>query len=291
MHRKLQQDAWCALWLMSFLFIPLCGKICLVVYLKQISLVVLPYSEGYIRVTTILIVEDDVALSNLLRSHLEAEGYQVLQVFDGPAALSVVEQHRPHLILLDWMLPGMDGLAVCRRVRQQYLTPIIMLTARTEEVDQILGLEVGADDYIAKPFSIRQVVARARAILRRVELDNRGSAPVPISNLGASSSTSASTPAPLVRGLLHISSVERSVKLDGQEIDLTPKEYDLLVLLASHPGWVFKREVLLQQVWGDSYEGFDRTIDNHVTRLRKKLGSVGEKIDTVWGVGYRFKAD
>ena len=241
--------------------------------------------------TTILVVEDDVALSNLLRSHLEGEGYQVQQVFDGPAALPAVEQHRPQLILLDWMLPGMDGLAVCRRVRQNYLTPIIMLTARTEEVDQILGLEVGADDYIAKPFSIRQVIARVRATLRRVELDNHGAAPASNSSTEAVPATVASTPAPLVRGLLRISSAERSVKLDGQEIDLTPKEYDLLVLLASHPGWVFKREVLLQQVWGDSYEGFDRTIDNHITRLRKKLGPVGEKIDTVWGVGYRFKAD
>jgi DNA-binding response OmpR family regulator len=242
-------------------------------------------------VTTILVVEDDVALSNLLRSHLEGEGYQVQQVFDGPAALPAVEQHRPQLILLDWMLPGMDGLAVCRRVRQNYLTPIIMLTARTEEVDQILGLEVGADDYIAKPFSIRQVIARVRATLRRVELDNHGAAPVSNSSAEAVPALVTSTPAPLVRGLLRISSAERSVKLDGQEIDLTPKEYELLVLLASHPGWVFKREVLLQQVWGDSYEGFDRTIDNHITRLRKKLGPIGEKIDTVWGVGYRFKAD
>ena len=241
--------------------------------------------------TTILVVEDDVALSNLLRSHLEAEGYQVLQVFDGPATLPIVEQHRPQLILLDWMLPGMDGLAVCRRLRQSYLTPIIMLTARTEEVDQLLGLEVGADDYIAKPFSIRQVLARVRAILRRVELDNRVPAPVPRSVSEVVSTASMSTPAPLVRGVLRISSAERSVRLDGQEIDLTPKEYELLVLLASHPGWVFKREVLLQQVWGDSYEGFDRTIDNHITRLRKKLGPIGEKIDTVWGVGYRFKAD
>jgi DNA-binding response OmpR family regulator len=242
-------------------------------------------------VTSILVVEDDVALSNLLRSHLEAEGYHVVQIFDGPATLPAVEQHHPQLILLDWMLPGMDGLAVCRRLRQNYLTPIIMLTARTEEVDQILGLEVGADDYIAKPFSIRQVLARVRAMLRRVDLDNR----VPTSTNFVAEQPSAvageNTPAPLVRGSLRISSAERSVKLDGQEVDLTPKEYELLVLLASHPGWVFKREVLLQQVWGDSYEGFDRTIDNHITRLRKKLGPVGEKIDTVWGVGYRFKAD
>ncbi len=245
-------------------------------------------------VATILVVEDDVALSNLLRSHLEAEGYTVLQSFDGPSALTTVEQTHPELILLDWMLPGMDGLAVCRRLRQTHLTPIIMLTARTEEVDQILGLEVGADDYIAKPFSIRQVLARVRAVLRRVELDSRQTSAesplAPVAVNAPSPSLPGAAPA-LVRGPLRISPAERSVRLEGQEIDLTPKEYDLLVLLASHPGWVFKREVLLQQVWGDSYEGFDRTIDNHITRLRKKLGPVGEKIDTVWGVGYRFKAD
>ena len=246
---------------------------------------------------TILVVEDDAALCDLLRVHLEADGQNVVQAFDGLAALAAVEQYHPDLILLDWMLPGMDGLAVCRRVRQKHLTPIIMLTARTEEGDQLLGLEVGADDYIAKPFSIRQVLARVRAMLRRVELDSQQS-----EGVGAALSTrtasptpsrlpSPQTPPPLVRGALSISQVERSVQLDGQPIDLTPKEYDLLVLLATHPGWVFKREVVLQQVWGDSYEGFDRTIDNHVTRLRKKLGALGEKIETVWGVGYRFKAD
>jgi len=244
--------------------------------------------EGHTGMTTILVVEDDIALCDLLRNHLEADGYTVLQAFDGPTALAMIEQ-QPHLILLDWQLPGMDGLAVCRRVRQKHLTPIIMLTARTEEVDQILGLEVGADDYISKPFSIRQVLARVRAILRRIEFDSQRSA-ASDTHSQEISSVSPDTSPPLVRGPLHISLVERSARLDGQVIDLTPKEYDLLVLLASHPGWVFKREILLQQVWGESYEGFDRTIDNHITRLRKKLGPVGEKIETVWGVGYRFIA-
>jgi DNA-binding response OmpR family regulator len=239
---------------------------------------------------TILVVEDDVALCNLLRSHLEADGHVVVQAFDGSAALVAVEHHRPHLILLDWMLPGMDGLAVCRRLRQQYLTPIIMLTARTEEGDQLLGLEVGADDYITKPFSIRQVLGRVHAMLRRVELDSQQQTAETPSPIGLHPSPS-SAPAPLVRGSLSILLAERSVRLAGQTIDLTPKEYDLLVLLTSHPGWVFKREVLLQQIWGDDYEGFDRTIDSHVMRLRKKLGVLGEKIEAVWGVGYRFKAD
>ncbi len=238
--------------------------------------------------STILVVEDDVALCDLLRNHLEADGHTVFQEFDGSAALIAVEKYHPQLILLDWMLPGMDGLAVCRRLRQSYLTPIIMLTARTEEIDQLLGLEVGADDYISKPFSIRQLLARVRAILRRVELDSQLSMATHSHPPETPLALSPDALPPLVRGRLHIHLTERSVRLAGQEIDLTPKEYELLVLLASHPGWVFKREVLLQQVWGDSYEGFDRTIDNHITRLRKKLGPLGEKIDTVWGVGYRF---
>src|SRR5205823_1833323 len=134
------------------------------------------------------------------------------------------------------------------------------------------------------------LLARVRAILRRVELDSQLPAADDSLPRETPPASLPGVPAPLIRGLLHIHLAERAVRLAGQEIDLTPKEYDLLVLLASHPGWVFKREVLLQQVWGDSYEGFDRTIDNHVTRLRKKLGPVGEKIETVWGVGYRFKA-
>ncbi len=230
---------------------------------------------------TILVIEDDRALSDLLRAHLETEGYTVAQAFDGSSALVTVEQWHPDLIILDWMLPGMDGLAVCRRLRKTCLTPIIMLTARTEEVDQLLGLEVGADDYIAKPFSIRQVLARVRDMLRRVELDSQHTAAARPYAPSQTSSPAPDKPAPLIRGPLRIALAEHSAQLNGQEIDLTPKEFDLLALLASHPGWVFKREVLLQQIWGESYEGFDRTIDNHITRLRKKLGPLG----------YRFKAD
>src|SRR3989441_3919891 len=121
----------------------------------------------------ILVVDDEVDLCNLIRTKLEAEGHSVFQAFDGPAALRLVEVHRPHLVILDWMLPGLDGLAVCRQLRQSYLMPIIMLTARTEEIDRVLGLEVGADDYISKPFSIRELLARVRAVLRRVDLDSR----------------------------------------------------------------------------------------------------------------------
>jgi DNA-binding response OmpR family regulator len=276
----------------------------------------------------ILVVEDEVDLCNLIRTKLEAEGHSVLQAFDGPAALSLVEVHRPHLVILDWMLPGLDGLAVCRQLRQNYLMPIIMLTARTEEIDRVLGLEVGADDYISKPFSIRELLARVRAVLRRVELDSRSSWPVSnITKVGAQffapsqdaspphpggatnmtptnggainlaptedvsageQSSLPTTSAPIVRGALCIYELERVVTLDGVELDLTPKEYELLLLLALHPGRAFSREFLLQHLWGYDYDGFDRTVDTHITRLRKKLGTVGEKIVTVWSVGYRF---
>jgi len=244
----------------------------------------------------ILVVEDEVDLCNLIRTKLEAEGHSVLQAFDGPAALSLVKVHHPQLVILDWMLPGLDGLAVCRQLRQNYLMPIIMLTARTEEIDRVLGLEVGADDYISKPFSIRELLARVRAMLRRVELDSRSSSPVSnrtnveIQFIAPSQDASPlpAISAPLVRGPLHIYELERVVTLDGVELDLTPKEYELLLLLASHPGRAFSREFLLQHLWGYDYDGVDRTVDTHMTRLRKKLGTVGEKIVTVWSVGYRF---
>jgi DNA-binding response OmpR family regulator len=249
----------------------------------------------------ILVVDDEVDINNLIRSELVAEGHSVFQAFDGEAALLIVEEHQLHLVILDWMLPKLDGLTVCRRIRQNHLVPIIMLTARTQEVDRVLGLEVGADDYVSKPFSIREVTARVRAMLRRVELD-RGLAGIQIqkrSGMEAERMVAGSRqveqpgdipagPPPIIRGPLQINIAERVVSLESVEIDLTPKEYDLIVLLATHPGRAFSREFLLQQLWGYDYDGFDRTVDTHITRLRKKLGTLGEKIVTVWGVGYRF---
>lgn len=231
----------------------------------------------------VLVVEDEVDICNLISKELQAEGHTVFQAFDGNSALTAVEQHHPQLIILDWMLPGLDGLAVCRRIRQNHLMPIIMLTARTEEVDRILGLEVGADDYMSKPFSVRELMARVRAMLRRVELDRR---------LRPQTADVART-APedehvITCGPLQIQITERIVRLNGTQIDLTPKEYELLLLLAGHPGRAFSRDFLLQHVWGYNYDGFDRTVDTHITRLRKKLGNLGEKILPVWGVGYRF---
>jgi DNA-binding response OmpR family regulator len=272
---------------------------------------ILCYEEDVM--AAILVVEDEVDLCNLIRTKLEAEGHIVLQAFDGPSSLRMVEVHRPQLVILDWMLPGLDGLAVCRQLRQQYLMPIIMLTARTEEIDRVMGLEVGADDYISKPFSIRELLARVRALLRRVELDSRSFSPTSnrineeltgyppgvslqqtllkasIDGISVDDQSSLpTTSAPIVRGPLHVYELERVVTLNGMELDLTPKEYELLLLLASHPGRAFSREFLLQHLWGYDYDGFDRTVDSHITRLRKKLGSLGEKIVTVWGVGYRF---
>jgi DNA-binding response OmpR family regulator len=236
---------------------------------------------------TILVVEDEVDICNLIRSHLEAEGHTIYQAFDGPSALALAEQHPIHLVILDWMLPGLDGLSVCRRLRQTHLMPIIMLTARSEEIDRVLGLEVGADDYVVKPFSMRELLARVRAMLRRVALDNSAATP-PASGGPAGPATTGGDERPLVCGPLRVNPAMRTAALDGAELDLTPKEYDLLALFAAHPGRAFSREYLLQQIWGYDYDGFDRTVDSHMTRLRRKLGPLGEKILTVWGVGYRF---
>src|SRR5690242_45571 len=236
---------------------------------------------------TVLLVEDEADLCNLIKGHLEGEGYTVVQAFDGPTALTLVEQHRPDVIILDWMLPGMDGLAICRRVRQSHLMPILMLTARSEEIDRVLGLEVGADDYVVKPFSMRELLARVRALLRRVTLDAQrplsGGQPIATP---ASVADTASTA--IVRGPLRVDPAMHVATLDGAELDLTPKEFELLQLFIEHPGRAFSREFLVERIWGYEYDGFERTVDTHITRLRKKLGPLGDKIITVWGVGYRL---
>lgn len=249
----------------------------------------------------ILLVEDEEDFSNLVRRSLEAEGHQVLQAFTGPEGLRMAEASRPDLIILDWMLPGMDGLTVCRQLRQTHLTPILMLTARSDEIDRVLGLEVGADEYLVKPVSLRELMARVRAMLRRVEMDSRAfhpqtgpSAPVstPVSQTASVSSTETVAPPPaasvLEVGELRLAPAERQVSIGGEEIELTPKEYELLKLMASNPGRAFSREFLLEQIWGYEYDGYDRTVDTHIQRLRKKLGPTGDRITTVWGVGYRF---
>jgi DNA-binding response OmpR family regulator len=227
---------------------------------------------------SILVVEDELAINDLIRSELEAEGHVVRQAHDGPTALRLVEEQAPQLVILDWMLPGLDGLSVCRQLRQNYLMPIIMLTARSEEVDRVLGLEVGADDYLVKPFGVRELLARTRAALRRVELEaKRG--------VGAPSDEKA-----IVHGRLRVEPGSHRASLDGVELALTPKEFDLLFLFVANPGRAFNREFLIERIWGGDFEGFDRAVDNHIRRLRQKLGDAGDKIATVWGVGYRFIA-
>jgi DNA-binding response OmpR family regulator len=234
---------------------------------------------------TILIVEDERDLSALLRRHLQEEGHRVTQAYDGQQALAAARAQPPDLVVLDWMLPRMDGLEVCRRLRTESVVPILMLTARAEEMDRVVGLEVGADDYLTKPFSVRELLARVRALLRRVELD-RGTAPA----------AQIAQPAPrmppvqpaLQAGPLRVDLTERSATLRGSPLDLTPKEFDLLALLVRNPGRAFSREYLVETVWGYDATGSDRTVDTHVLRLRRKLGAVGERIETVWGIGYRF---
>lgn len=237
---------------------------------------------------TILLVEDEVDLCNLIRTHLEGEGHAVLQAFDGTTALDLVEAHNPQLIILDWMLPGLDGLTVCRRIRQNHLMPILMLTARSEEIDRVLGLEVGADDYVVKPFSMRELLARVRAMLRRVILDTQPALAGGTQPEGGASAGDGAAADAIIRGPLHVNPTTHMATLDGAELDLTPKEFELLQLFAAHPGRAFSREFLVERIWGYEYDGFDRTVDTHITRLRKKLGPLGEKIVTVWGVGYRL---
>jgi len=230
---------------------------------------------------SILVVEDETAMNDLIRAELEAEGHVVRQAHDGPTALRLVREQVPQLVILDWMLPGLDGLSVCRELRQNYLMPIIMLTARSEEVDRVLGLEVGADDYLVKPFGVRELLARARAALRRVELEaKRGQ---PGATMGADEKV-------IVHGPLRIEPGSHRATLDGNDLALTPKEFDLLYLFAANPGRAFNREFLIERIWGGDFEGIDRAVDNHIRRLRQKLGDFGEKIATVWGVGYRFVA-
>jgi len=230
----------------------------------------------------VMVVEDEVDMNNLIRDHLRAEGHEVEQAFDGRTALVLAQRRPPDLVILDWMLPDLDGLAVCRRLRDEHLMPIIMLTARTEEVDRVLGLEVGADDYVPKPFSMRELLARARAALRRVALESqRGAAAAPGAPVGAG-------PAAIAHGPLRIDPGAHAATLNGEPLRLTPKEYDLLVLFATHPGRAFSRDFLLERIWDDDFEGFDRAVDTHIRRLRRKLGPLGDAIVTVWGVGYRF---
>ncbi len=228
--------------------------------------------------TTILLVEDTLDLAQVIMRELTVNGYHVLHAGDGWEALHLHASEQPALVILDWMLPGLDGLEVLRRLRQSAPTPVLMLTARSEEMDRVVGLELGADDYLTKPFSMRELVARVHALLRRVELVQQ------IMHADRSHSDNL-----LTYGTLRLDSEAHTVELDRVPLDLSPTEFDLLHLLLRSPGRAFSRAYLLDTVWGESYIGGDRSVDNTVLRLRKKLGSLGEAIETVWGVGYRLR--
>ena len=226
---------------------------------------------------TILVVEDEQRLRDLVCGYLEREGFMTLPAADGFTALDLARQHAPDLVVLDLMLPSLDGLEVCRRLRAFSDAYVIMLTAKAEEIDRIVGLEVGADDYVTKPFSPRELIARVRAMLRR---PRRGAA-----------SATANIALPQRFGDLTIDQERHEATLLGQPIGLTALEYALLTTLAAHPGRVFTRDQLLENVWGQDYFGDDHVVDVHIANLRKKLGddpAAPAYIETVRGAGYRF---
>jgi DNA-binding response OmpR family regulator len=220
----------------------------------------------------ILIVEDEIELVKVIRDYLEKAGFRVDSVDNGTAAVSAFQHNPPDLVLLDLNLPGMDGLDVAREIRRINDVPIIMVTARVEETDKLIGLELGADDYITKPFSPREVVARVRAVLRRTQK------PV-------------TTPEIIESGDIVIDLLRHRVNVAGQSVELTPTEFDLLVVMASQPGRAFSRMQLLESTQGETFEGYERTIDAHIKNLRSKIEADPKKpvfIETVFGVGYRF---
>ena len=221
----------------------------------------------------ILVVDDEKQIVDIVRAYLSREGYQVMAAYDGPGAVDMARRENPDLVVLDLMLPGLSGWDVCRKLRQESAVPIIMLTAREEVADRIVGLELGADDYVSKPFDPRELVARVRAVLRR------GEAP--------------ETQVEVIdQGDLRIEIATRQVSVAGRNVELTPTEFDLLNVMARQPGRVFSRGQLLDRLQGDDYDGYERTIDSHVKNLRKKLApDAGQPhyITTVHGIGYRLE--
>ena len=230
--------------------------------------------------TMILLVEDARDLAQVILRELQALDYTVLHAIDGLSAMHLYAKHEPDLIILDWMLPKLDGLEVLRQIRRDSAVPILMLTARSEEADRVIGLEVGADDYLVKPFGMRELIARVRALLRRVENVQQ--------ILEADRAKAEQT---LTYEMLSLEPDAYSATLDGDPLSLTRTEFDLLHLLLRNPGRAFSRTYLLDTVWGGNYVAGDRSVDNAVLRLRKKLGDLGEAIETVWGVGYRLRAE
>ena len=224
----------------------------------------------------VIIIEDDKEISSLLEIHLKDLQCEVTKCYDGKDGLNTIKNENFNLVVLDIMLPGMDGFDVCKGIRKlEISTPIIMLTSKSEEMDKVLGLEFGADDYLTKPFSIREFIARVKAVFRRIySLEQEKSDVIN-----------------LKYGDLKIDVTNRIVLLNNQRIELTQKEFDLLYLMASHPGRTYTRENLLNLIWGTQYSGYEHTVNSHINRLRSKIEkdvSSPEFILTAWGVGYRF---
>lgn len=231
----------------------------------------------------ILVVDDEVSLQETLAYNLKKEGYQVEVAGDGLTALEMARNNKPDLVVLDVMLPGMDGFEVCRILRQESNISVLMLTARDDEIDRVVGLEVGADDYMAKPFSTRELVARIKALLRRVRL---------IKEEAGTAAQEAAQPKLLTFDNLVIDMTRREVRLDGEVVPCKPKEYELLTFMGQHKGRVLTRELILERVWGWGFVGDSRTVDVHIRWLREKIEPVPEKpqrIITVRGAGYRFE--
>lgn len=222
----------------------------------------------------ILVADDDLNICELLRLYLEKEGFEVVMAHDGEEAVARFESEKPSLILLDIMMPKLDGWQVCRQIRQKSDCPIIMLTAKGETFDKVLGLELGADDYVVKPFDTKEIVARIKAVLRR-------SGPAGAANEVKEVSYDKLT----------VNMTRYELKVDGKVVDAPPKELELLFHLASNPNRVFTRDQLLDEVWGFEYYGDSRTVDVHIKRLREKLEGVSDQwsLKTVWGVGYKFE--
>ena len=220
----------------------------------------------------ILVVEDDRNISELIRMYLEKEGFEVRLAYDGGKAVEVYDKQAPDMVLLDIMLPVMDGWAVCAHIREKGKTPIIMLTAKSDVGDRITGLEMGADDYLVKPFEMKELMARINAVLRRSEIPD-------------------DTKKKLVFDKLEINLDSYELLVDGKKVDTPPKELELLYHLASTPNRVYTRNQLLDEVWGFDYFGDSRTVDVHIKRLREKLEGVSDQweLKTVWGVGYKFE--
>ena len=234
----------------------------------------------------VLIVEDDPVVTETLTTYLEHAGFRVVTAGDGPGGLARAQSPDVALVILDWMVPGMSGPEVCRRLRSASSVPVLMLTARTSEDDRIHGFDTGADDYVGKPFSPREIVARVQALLRRS---------------GGAAATAAATTPPTVVGPLQIDHFRREVRVEGSPVAVTPTELRLLEALAAHPGRTFTRDELVARAFGPDYEGLDRTVDVHITNLRRKLGtsappdtiaqgvsSASRLIQTVHGLGYRL---